>query len=838
MTQHPPLGHFDIEDVLTKLDTVEKISLLSGIDFWHTFPVHRLGVPSIRVSDGPNGVRGTRFFQGVPAACLPCGTGLAATWDTDLIHRGGELQGAEAKAKGAVVILGPTTNMQRSPLGGRGFESFSEDPVLAGEMTSATVRGIQSTGVGATAKHFVTNDQEHERMSVDSIVSERALREIYLMPFQIAQRDAKPWCYMTAYNRLNGTHLSENPRILQQILREEWGFEGLVMSDWFGTYSAAESIKAGLDLEMPGPSYARGEQVSQALNCRKLLPKDLDPCVREVLRLIKRTQPLGIPEDQKESTVDTPETAKLLRTIGSNGLVLLKNAKRVLPFSKEKTTAVIGPNATVAAFSGGGSASLLPYYARSPLDGVQAACSKTKYALGAPGWKKLPLLEQRVKAKSGKHGLDMKVYLDPPSNHSRKPFDELFISTSDVLLADYKNPAIPKDFLFYATIEGTLEVEETTEYEFSISVAGTGKVFVDGKLVVDNETKQVKGDSFFGSGTREELGRMHLEKGKSYQILITFGTLPTMTLASSGATAFGAGGFRVGCERVIDYEQERKRAVELAKEVDQVVLCMGLNKDWESEGYDRKHMDLPEGSDELIKAVCAANPNTAVIVQSGTPVTMHRWLDGANAVVQAWYGGNETGNAIADVVFGEVNPSGKLPLSFPVRNEDNPAFLNYRSERGRTIYGEDVYVGYRFYEQTKKEVSFAFGHGLSYTTFDITDLTVEDGKNEFTVAATVANTGRVDGAEVVQVYVSQNAPSINRPPKELKGFKKVHLKAGEKETVQLKINKKYACSFWDEDTDSWIMERDEFEVLVGNSSQSVTKAGSVNVKETAHWKGL
>lgn len=659
------------------------------------------------------------------------------------------------------------------------------------------------------------------------------------MPFQIAQRDSKPWCYMTAYNRLNGTHLSENPRILQNVLRKEWGFEGLVMSDWFGTYSAAESIKAGLDLEMPGPSYARGEQVSQALNSRKLLSKDLDPCVREVLRLIKRTQPLGIPENAEEKTVDTPETAKLLRTIGSNGLVLLKNEKNVLPFSKEKTTAVIGPNAALAAFSGGGSASLLPYYARSPLDGIQSSCSKTKYALGAPGWKKLPLLSNRVKTKHGKHGLDMKVYLDPPSKKSRQPFDELLIEKSDVLLVDYKHPSIPKNSLFYATLEGTIEVEETTEYEFSMSVAGTGKVFVDDQLVVDNETKQTRGDSFFGSGTREEIGRIHLEKGKSYPVHVTFGTLPTMTLVSNGATSFGAGGFRVGCERVIDMTTERERAVQLAKSVDQVVLCMGLNADWESEGYDRTHMDLPVGSDELVAAVCAANPNTAVVVQSGTPVTMHRWLDGARAVVQAWYGGNETGNAIADVVFGDVNPSGKLPLSFPVRNEDNPAFLNYKSERGRTIYGEDVYVGYRFYEKTKKEVGFAFGHGLSYTSFSIGELAVEeDGKDDITVTATVHNTGATDGAEVVQVYVAQKQPSINRPPKELKGFRKVHVKAGAKESVTVTISKKYATSFWDEDEDSWIMEKDEYEVLVGNSSQHVSKAGVVEVKQTSFWRGL
>jgi beta-glucosidase len=267
------------------------------------------------------------------------------------------------------------------------------------------------------------------------------------------------------------------------------------------------------------------------------------------------------------------------------------------------------------------------------------------------------------------------------------------------------------------------------------------------------------------------------------------------------------------------------------------VLCMGLNSDWESEGYDREHMDLPAGSDDLVKAVCAANPNTAVVLQSGTPVTMP-WLRDAPAVIQAWYGGNETGNAIADIVFGTTNPSAKLPLSFPHRNEDNPAFLNFRSERGRVLYGEDVYIGYRYYEKTKKEVAFPFGHGLSYTTFEISDLAVSDSPEEIDVSATVSNTGKVDGAEVVQVYISQQSPSIHRPLKELKGFTKVYVKAGEKKKVEVKIIKKYATSFWDEERDAWIMEADEFDVLVGNSSAKVEKAGTVRVAETKWWNGL
>ena len=753
-----------------------------------------------------------------------------------MIQRGGVLQGEEAIAKGAHVILGPTVNMQRSPLGGRGFESYSEDPVLAGNMGAATINGIQSTGVAATIKHYVCNDQEDQRMSVDSIITERALREIYLMPFQIAQRDSKPLAYMTGYNLVNGTHCSENPKLLQDVLRDEWGFDGLIMSDWYGTYSTTESIKAGLDLEMPGPTRIRGELVNQALGCGKLLPHHLDNRVREVLKLIKRVLPLGIPEDAEEKTRDTPETAALLREIAAEGIVLMKNEGNVLPFKPEKTTAVIGPNAAIAAYCGGGSAALLPYYAVSPLEGIKKQRSDVKYELGAPGWKKLPYLSHKTKKKDGKQGLDMTVYLEPPTAKDRKPVDQLNVPSSNVILNDYKHPQITED-LFYVDFDGTFTPEETAEYEFSCSVAGTAKIFIDGQLVVDNATKQTPGDSFFGTGTREEVSSIKLEKDRTYKILIEFATLPSMTFKVPGVTAFGYGGIRMGCERKIVIEDEIARAVAVAKQVDQVVLCAGLNSDWESEGYDRDHMDLPPGSDDLIRAVVAANPNTTVVIQSGTPVTMP-WLKDVPSILQAWYGGNETGNAIADVVFGKTNPSGKLPLSFPLRNEDNPAFLNYKSEHNRVLYGEDVYMGYRFYEMTKKDVAFPFGHGLSYTSFDIADLSVDVSGDEVTVSTKVTNTGSVDGAQVVQVYVSEEAPKINRPPKELKGFTKVFVKVGESVTATVKFSKKYATSYWDEGREEWVSTKGKYTVHVGDSSQNTPLKSEIEVAKTVWWKGL
>ncbi|KAK8152912.1 beta-glucosidase [Phyllosticta citrichinensis] len=834
------MAPLDVDKVLAELDLNEKISLLSGIDFWHTAPVKRLGIPSIRTSDGPNGVRGTQFFNGVPAACFPCGTGLAATWDQSLIKDGGRLMGREAIAKGAHVILGPTVNMQRSPLGGRGFESFSEDPYLAGAMGAAVVGGIQDTGVAATIKHFVCNDQEHERQAMDAVLSQRALREIYLMPFQIAQRDAKPMAYMTAYNRVNGTHMSDNKRILQEILRDEWGFDGLVMSDWFGTYTSADSINAGLDLEMPGPPRVRGNQTAIDVGLRKIQERTIDERVRKLLELINKVDKLNIPENAPESTVDSKETSEALRYIGASSHVLLKNEGQVLPFKRDRSVAVIGPNAQIACYAGGGSASLRPYYAVTPFEGIKAQGEgDVKYALGAAGHRRLPDLGRTVKTADGsKSGLTAKFFIDPPSAKERKQVDTVHVETSDILLADYKNPEITSPY-FWVDLEGKLTPDESREWLFGVSVSGTANLWIGGKLVVDNTENQKQGDSFFGSGTIEEFGSIYLEAGKTYDVLVQFGSSATSNLRPTGTTVMAGGGVRVGGTIKTEAQEEIDKAVTLAKEVDQVVVIAGLSADWESEGYDRKNMDLPGASNELIAAIAAANPKTAVFLQSGTPVSMP-WISSVPAIVQAWYGGNETGNAVADVLFGKVSPSGKLPLSFPVKNEDNPAFLNYRSERGRTLYGEDVYVGYRYYEKVQREVLFPFGWGLSYTTFDLSNLRVEDESTDGKLVARVdvKNTGPKRGAQVVQVYVSQGTPSIGRPKKELKGFTKVWLEPGEQSEARVELDKKYATSFWDEEAEAWISEADEYEILVGDSSVSTPLKARFGVAKTTWWKGL
>lgn len=833
------------------------------MDFWHTFPVSRLGIPSLRTSDGPNGVRGTRIFNGVPAACFPCSTALGATFDQDLLRSVGRLLGQEAKAKGVHILLGPTVNIQRAPIGGRGFESFSEDPFLSGTLCGEYCNGVQEEDIITTPKHFVCNDQEHERMAVNSIVTDRALREIYLMPFMLGIKNAKPAAIMTAYNKVNGIHASENS-ILYDILRKEWKWEGLVMSDWyvggpkgyrdslfltqlrFGTYSTPDAINVGLDLEMPGPTRWRGESLPHAVTSNKVKPQLLDERVRAVLKTVKLSAKSRIPENAPEGKLNRHEDHMFLRRTAAESIVLLKNEHHILPLDNTKPVAIIGPNAKMTAYSGGGSASLSPYYTVTLFKGMTAQAESTvHYALGAYGHKELPLLGTQLQTSDGNPGFWFRVFNKPSSDPDRKLYEEQRLTHSYMLLFDHKIPNF-EGSLYYIDVDGILVPEEDGLYDLGLTVEGTARLFIDGELLVDNASKQRPGTAFFGNGTAEEIATVDLKAGTAYAIRVEFGTAPTSTLQKPGVVSFGPGGLRIGGCRHIHPEAAISEAVELASQIDQVVLFAGLNGDWETEGSDRPDMDSPPYVDRLIDQVLAVNPKAVIVLQSGTPVAMP-WADNAAAILQAWYGGNETGNAIADVIYGEVNPSGKLPITFPRHLSQNPAFLNYRSERGRVLYGEDVYVGYRYYEKLSLQPLFPFGHGLSYTTFRFSDLEISVAKatsapssSEALIIATctIENTGNREGAEVVQVYIQQQTPSIARPMKELKGFSKVLLQPGEKQVVQVNMERKYACSFWDEDRDMWILEKGKYKVLVGKSSQAGFLEGEFTVTETGWWNGL
>ncbi|KAH9209406.1 beta-glucosidase precursor [Leptodontidium sp. 2 PMI_412] len=832
------IAGLDVEVLITQLTLEEKVALTAvGKDFWHTTDIPRLGIPSIRLSDGPNGVRGTRFFDGIPAACLPCGTAIGATFDTELALSIGHLLAAEAKAKGAHVLLGPTINIQRAPLGGRGFESYSEDPFLAGMLAGYYCKGIQERDIIATLKHFVCNDQEDQRMAVNSILTERALREIYLLPFMIAIKLSQPGAIMTAYNQVNGTHAAENEHLLKEILREEWKWDGLVMSDWFGTYSTTGAINAGLDLEMPGPSRWRGPALVHAVVANKVKAKQLNARVRNVLNLVDRGMKSGVIENATEHKLDRSEDRQLLRKVAAESIVLLKNEDHILPFKKSKKIAVIGPNSKITTYCGGGSASLNPYYTVSPFEGIVAkATSGVDFAQGCYGHQSLPQLGKALKTIDGRQGFTMKVFNEPPESKERNLIEERLLTDAMIFFIDYSHPRLEN--IWYADAEGMFTPEESGLYDFGVCVQGTARLYIDGKLIVSNVENQRSGPSFLGSGTLEEVSTVEMVAGKQYHVLLQWGCAKTSKLKAEGVVDFGHGGFRFsGCKK-LDPQEAIQKAADLAKTVDQVVLFAGLSGEWETEGQDREHMDLPPHTDELISKVLEANPNTAVVIQSGTPVSMP-WIDNAKSVLHAWYGGNETGNGIADILYGDVNPSGKLPLTIPRRLEENPAYLNYRSEGGRTLYGEDVYVGYRYYDKVGMPALFPFGHGLSYTTFNISSPQIKNQtKDTLSVSVAVKNTGSKPGSEVVQVYVAHSAPRINRPKRELKGFQKVFLAPGEERLVEVQLDLKGATSFWDEYNEEWCSQKGKYNVFVGNSSAGKFEETEFELETENFWLGL
>ncbi|KAF9448233.1 glycoside hydrolase family 3 protein [Macrolepiota fuliginosa MF-IS2] len=845
--------NFDIESVLTKLTVADKVKLLSGLGWWNTEPIPRAGVPSIKLSDGPNGIRGSYFFNGTPSSCFPCSTGLGSSFDVELARRVGEALGDEARAKGVHVLLAPTVNTQRSPLGGRGFESFAEDPHLNGTIAAAYINGLQSKGISATIKHFVANDQEYQRFSISSEVSERALREIYLKPFQIAIKNANPWAVMSAYNRVNGLHVSEDKRLLDDVLRKEWGFKGMIMSDWIGVYSTAESIKAGLDLEMPGPSVMRGRALERALAAEKVFVRDLDVRVRKVLGLVKKGIESGVPFDVGEGFVDTPEQRQILREAARDAIVLLKNDKKLLPLSNQyKKIAVIGPNAAIAMTSGGGSARLLSTYATSPLEGIQAAAkeigAEVTYTIGATTHKYLHLLNPYIHLSSGGPGALMEFWNDMPSKDFMSTTPDLpaplsdptwttTTKSTDCFLMDNIDEKV--NYVCWIKYSTKFVPNEDGDWEFSLNVAGRANLFFDNKLLIDLSTNPEQGDSFFGIGTVDlRAVAPALKAGQDYNLEIR---LENAEFAERGSPFKSWGGIRIGGFRKIEPEVELKHAVEIASDADVVVLVVGLNHDLESEGFDRPHMDLPGLTDTLVSEIFKANPNTIVVNQTGTPVTMP-WISEASTLVQAFFGGNELGNALADILFGKVNPSGKLPLTFPQRLEDSPAYPSYGDkgqEHGKILYNEGIFVGYRSYEIRKLAPLFPFGFGLSYTTFKYSDLKTssisEEGK--FSVTFTITNTGHINGREIAQVYISDTQASLPRPVKELKAFTKVTLAPGEGKSVTLDLDKE-ALGFYDDRAAQWIAEKGTFTVHVAASSSDLRLEGSIELRKTLTWIGL
>lgn len=795
-----------IEDLVDQMTLEEQVSLLSGEDFWSLPAMERLNLPKLRVTDGPNGARGGgSLIGGVTAAAFPVGIALGATWNTELAREIGAALAEEVKSKGAHVSLAPTVNLHRSVTNGRNFECYSEDPFLTASMAVGVIQGLQGHKVAATIKHFAGNESEIERTTISSEIDERTLRELYLIPFEWAVKKAHTWAIMSSYNRLNGTYTSENPWLLGQVLRVEWKWDGVVMSDWFGSHSTAPTVNAGLDLEMPGPSRDRGQKLLDAVHAGEVSRDTIRTRALNVLRLMERTGALDDHGEWQERADDRPAHRALIRRAGAEAAVLLKN-NGVLPLSGSGKVAVIGPNAKVAQIMGGGSAQLNPHYRVSPWDGLVGALGESRllYAAGATNHRFEPLIRGPFTAD----------YFDNQILSGTPVHTEMQEDAQAFWIGPVGGGKVDP-FHFSARLTGSFTPEDSGIHRVGIYSAGLTRIYIDGRLVADNWASWQKGRTFFEEGSDEIVGEIALVASRSYQVIIEFATRPFATL---GLAAFTAGvGKPLGDEAIA-------AAVEVARQAETAIVFVGRNGEWDTEGSDLLGIELPGRQNALVAAVAAANPRTVVVLQSGGPVEMP-WLDNVAAVLSAWYPGQEAGNAIADVLTGAAEPGGRLPQTFPVRWADNPAHSQdreiYPGLNGRVRYEEGIFIGYRHYDRLGIAPLFPFGFGLSYTTFELASLSVDTSRFEadgaVVVSADVTNTGARSGSVVVQVYVHDVASSLPRPEKELKGFAKLALAAGETRRVSLALDAR-AFAFYSPNAQHWLVEKGSFVIRVAHNA--------------------
>ncbi|KAI8691902.1 Beta-glucosidase [Fusarium sp. Ph1] len=825
------------KEKLATLSLKEKVSLLTAADFWRTRAIPEKGIPAIKTTDGPNGARGGIFVGGTKAALFPCGISLAATWNKDLLYQVGQHLALEAKARSAEMLLAPTVCMHRHPLGGRNFESFSEDPLLTGKLAAQYIKGLQDRGVAATIKHFVGNEQETNRLTIDSLITERPLRELYLRPFEIAIREANPWAVMSSYNLINGVHADLNKHTLKDILRGEWGYDGTVVSDWGGINSSVESVQAGCDIEFPYSAKWRLDKLITAANEGLISMEDIDQAAENMLTLIERLKGSDMSPEEPEREDDRKETRELIRAAGHEGLTLLKNDDGVLPLCPKSTNvAVIGPNANRAIAGGGGSASLNPYYNTIPLDSIRKVSQKkVTFAQGCYIHKWLPVASDYCTDKSGKPGVNIDWFAGDKFEGSpvviqRRTNTDLFLWDSAPL------QQVGPEWSAIATTY--LTPKTTGKHTISFMSVGPGKLYVNGQLVLDLWEWTEEGEAMF-DGSVDYLVDVDMEADKAVELRVEMtNELRPISKQKQFGITHKYGGCRIGFKEQdrVNYIQE---AVETARAADVAVVVVGVDAEWESEGYDRQTMDLPvDGSqDRLIEAVVKANPRTIVVNQSGSPVHMP-WADHVPVIIQGWYQGQEAGNALADVLFGIQNPSGKLPATFPKRIEHTPAWHTWPGENHKVLYGEGLYIGYRHYDHAKITPLFPFGHGLSYTTFEYgrpeisTRTLTPDGVINITLA--ISNIGNRAGAETVQLYIHDEKSRLPRPEKELVAFEKVFLEADETRHITISLDK-YAVGYYDETVPGWIAEEGAFKVLIGASSADIRQSTNFSVKESFTW---
>ena len=801
-----------VESLLGQMTLDEKLILISGKGF-ETRPIARLGIPEMAMTDGPNGVR-----WGKTATAFPVGISAAASFDPPAVQQMSEVIAKEALARGRQVLLAPCVNISRVPQNGRNYECFGEDPFLSARTAVAYINGVQSTGAVATVKHFACNNQEHRRRDINVIVSKRAMHEIYFPAFEAAVKEANVYTVMAAYNQVNGLFSTENPYLIDEVLKKRWGFKGLVMSDWDAVQHTLPAVKTGLDLEMPDGAFMGEAKLVPLLKSGAITEALINEKVKRILWVMFKSGIFDHPVQPNESSVGTAEHRAAALTMARASMVLMKNDASALPLQagpKLKSLAVIGPGAIFPRLGGGGSGEVRPNNAVRPLDAIKTMLKGVAVDF-APGISMEGDVEPiTADAFSHKQGNETKPGLVAEYfNNKTVEGPPVFSEKVSVIDFDWGNdspsPKVTADF-FSARYSGFITPKAAGRYRF-LGAANNGfRVFIDGKLFLN---------SWAGEEFKKPSAEIDLD-ARAHEIRLEF-------FESKGQAKVLLGWART--------ESSLKDAVDLAKGSDAAVIFAGFSAFYETEASDHG-LDLPQNQIDLIKAVAKVNRRTIVVLNTGSPVLMESWITSVPGLVQAWYPGQEGGTAIAEVLSGWTNPSGRLPFTFLKAWKDSPAFKTYPEVGNTAPYDEGVFVGYRHYDSKKLPVRFPFGHGLSYTKFAYSDLQIKpieataapkDGP-VWEVSFAVKNKGGKAGAEVAQVYVGQPKSPVPRPPRILRGFQKLTLAPAESRRVSVKLSSR-DLSYFDEGKDDWVLPTGTYKVDVGSSSRDLRLSGTLTHK--------
>lgn len=798
----------DVADLVGQMTLQEKCTMVRGETPWTIPGCARLGIPDWCVSDGPVGVRGRAMGPGL---LMPGPSAIAATWNASLVEEIGSALGEECVDRRVDMLLAPTVNLHRSPRGGRHFESYSEDPELSSRIAVAFISGVQSRGVGACVKHFVANDQEFERHTIDVRVDERSLREIYLPPFEAAVKEAGVRAVMAAYNFVNGHHACAQPDLLVRLLKEEWGFEGFVVSDWGAIKETVAPARHGLDLEMAGPGRHWGNgQIQAAVEAGEVDESMVDDKVRRIIGFLDFAGRLGTETDHNEKSIEHPEHRALARQAATESIVLIRNTASALPIAATQTVALIGPGVAQTTLTGGGSASLIPHRESSVLDSMTGRLGDR--LVGTAGG-----IDMRRKAPAipaewlGPDGVTCELF--DGAGFDGEPFETVARpGTFNVWFGD----SFPADRdAISVRMSFDMTPVETGRHRVCALGFGHATVAVEDQPVADNSIGRFSG----GLGLFGGVGYVDLEAGRTYRVRVEH--LPRDT-----AEVFSM--VDMGIELAASTrEDDLLEAERLAQEADVAVVVVGSNAEWEAEGTDRESIELPNGQDELVQRVLAVNPNTVVVLNCGAPMTLP-WLDDVAAAMLAWYPGQEGGHAIADVLLGDAEPGGRMPTTWARDERDTPSFLHYPGEAGAVRYEEGVFVGYRGYDTSDVEPMIPFGHGGSYTTFEWGSPVVAGRGTDRVVELPITNTGDRRGSEVVQVYIAPHVHVVPRPTKELAGFAKVSIEPGATETARVAL-KGRSFARWDTATGRWVVDAGTYSIVVAASAIDVRSAIEVTV---------